>query len=338
MARIIKVFLFFFILSSHCFAQNNEITKANDFYVKGKYSEAEVILKKILISEAKNSRIQALLSLSLTRQGKHEEAISHYKIAIELGATTYDVCALYAISLDALGMIDESIKWNKRALKIAPSLMDVSKTLAKQLENKGNIKDAISILETFDSRLIKLGKKTVFDVDIELLKEKILDINLVVTPPRLPLDFASMVAAKKKASSEQDLSPESVGKQEDANAKATRIAKQNLASATAPAFGYDPSKSGGVFQIKTHELTFASFVFNGSFNETSRTASQLYEVHLGDNSNIELAVARKMIQLIRQHEKGDFKWNNPQKGRTTTLSAREKDTELLEKFLINEFF
>ncbi len=161
----------------------------------------------------------------------------------------------------------------------------------------------------------------------------------VATPSTAPaLDFASMVAAKKKARGEQDPSPEPVGKQEDANAKATRIAKQNLASATAPAFGYDPSKSGGVFQIKTRELTFASFVFNGWFNEARRNAAQLFEVRLGDNSSIELAVVRQMIQIIRQHEKGDFKWNNPQKGRTTTLSAREKDTETLEKFLLNEFF
>jgi len=47
---------------------------------------------------------------------------------------------------------------------------------------------------------------------------------------------------------------------------------------------------------------------------------------------------RRMIELIRTHYKGDFKWESHRLDRVVTLSARPEDSEGLEDFLLREFF
>ena len=64
----------------------------------------------------------------------------------------------------------------------------------------------------------------------------------------------------------------------------------------------------------------------------------MIEVRRGDNATIELAVVRRMISIIREHESGDFVWKSQRLGRELTLSARVSDNAGLEEVLLREFF
>jgi hypothetical protein len=61
-------------------------------------------------------------------------------------------------------------------------------------------------------------------------------------------------------------------------------------------------------------------------------------VERGANPSIEIAIVRRMIVIIREHESGDFVWRSQRLGRDVTLSARAADTAGLEEFLMREFF
>jgi hypothetical protein len=61
-------------------------------------------------------------------------------------------------------------------------------------------------------------------------------------------------------------------------------------------------------------------------------------VDAGLHGDVELAIVRKMIELIRTHYNGDFNWDSRRLGRVVVLSARLEDTAGLEAFMMKEFF
>ncbi len=93
-----------------------------------------------------------------------------------------------------------------------------------------------------------------------------------------------------------------------------------------------------MFQIKRMGYDYAEFMFFGWNKEIRRKTAQLIEVQKGSNSDIRIAVVRRMISIIREHEQGDFLWESPRLGRDVTLSARLRDNAGLEDFMMNEFF
>jgi hypothetical protein len=125
---------------------------------------------------------------------------------------------------------------------------------------------------------------------------------------------------------------------EDANARANRLAAANLAPGRADAFGYDPNRGGGVFSIQHVAYDYAEFLFYGWNPEARRNTAQLIEVRKGSNPDIRLAIVRRMIAIIREHEKEEFLWESRRLGRYVTLSARARDNDGLEDFMIAEFF
>ncbi len=90
--------------------------------------------------------------------------------------------------------------------------------------------------------------------------------------------------------------------------------------------------------MKRKGVDYAEFMFHGWHADARRNMDQLVEVRLGGNSNIELAVVRKMIEIIRSHVQGDFTWRSHRMNRVVTLSARQQDTAALEEFMLREFF
>lgn len=157
-------------------------------------------------------------------------------------------------------------------------------------------------------------------------------------PLRIPpaADLASFIEAQRRARGEPPAAaPQPV---EDENTRATRLAVANLGSQKAQPLPYDPSRSGGVFQIKSKGVDYAEFMFYGWHADARRDLSQLVEVRKGGNSTIELAVVRKMIEIIRSHEQTDFSWRSHRLNRNVMLSARPRDSATLEDFLMREFF
>lgn len=158
------------------------------------------------------------------------------------------------------------------------------------------------------------------------------------SPPAPQGDFSAFVDARRRdriAAQGVDAQPQPV---EDENARRNRIVAANIAAPNSQVFGYDPSKSGGVFQVDTLGYDYAEFLFYGWSKDIRRRTAQRIEVRKGTNSDIRIAIVKRMIEIIREHEKGDFAWHSARLGREITLSARPADNAGLEQVLLREFF
>ena len=109
--------------------------------------------------------------------------------------------------------------------------------------------------------------------------------------------------------------------------------KRNLQS-----LGTQGENTGGVFQILSKGTRTAEFAFNGWRPESNRRWREVIEVDAGPGGDVELAIVRRMIQLIRGHYSGDFVWRSHRLGKSIVLSARLEDSDDLEDFLTREFF
>jgi hypothetical protein len=154
-------------------------------------------------------------------------------------------------------------------------------------------------------------------------------------------DLSAYVAAQRRARGEPADGPSrerrDAASGDSESARRDRVIAENLASINAPTFG-DAKNSGGLFQITRLGYNDAEFTFFGWNTDIRRRASQRIEVRRGDESDIRLAVVRRMIAIIRQYEQEDFLWRSNRLGRDITLSARPADTQGLEDFLLREFF
>ena len=95
---------------------------------------------------------------------------------------------------------------------------------------------------------------------------------------------------------------------------------------------------GGVFQILSKGTRTAEFAFNGWRPDSEKRWREVIEVDAGLGGDLDRAIVKRMIELIRTHYQGDFKWESQRLGRTVVLSARAQDNEGLEDFLVREFF
>lgn len=96
--------------------------------------------------------------------------------------------------------------------------------------------------------------------------------------------------------------------------------------------------TSGIFQILRIGPRTAEFSFRAWTTGQSNPRLQMIQVEAGPEGDVERAIIRRMIQLIREHYKEDFNWESHRLHRVVVLSAREKDTAGLEDFLMREFF
>jgi outer membrane biosynthesis protein TonB len=94
----------------------------------------------------------------------------------------------------------------------------------------------------------------------------------------------------------------------------------------------------GVFQLLHVGTLSAEYAFNGWRGDSTQRWRQVIEVQARPGEDIERAVVRSMIALIRTHYSGDFNWESHRLGRVFVLSARPEDNAGLEDFLVREFF
>jgi hypothetical protein len=156
-------------------------------------------------------------------------------------------------------------------------------------------------------------------------------------------DLASYVESRRRARGEsappEAAAPGDPGaaRTEDENARANRLAAANLGSDRKPTFGPE-RRGGGIFQVQHMSYDYAEFLFFGWNKDIRRNTQQLIEVRKGSNSDIRIAIVRRMIAIIREYEDGDFIWESRRLGRNVILSARAKDNAGLEEFMMREFF
>jgi hypothetical protein len=82
----------------------------------------------------------------------------------------------------------------------------------------------------------------------------------------------------------------------------------------------------------------ARFSFRGWTTDYNNSRREIIDVDAGLNGDVERAVVRRMIELIRRHFNGNFNWESHRLNRVVVLSARMEDNAGLEDFLMLEFF
>lgn len=161
--------------------------------------------------------------------------------------------------------------------------------------------------------------------------------SLPVPPPE---DFAALVDARRRAreASQPPAALPPPAQTESARDEHNRMVARNLGLDRPPSFGGEQQRGGGIFQLLRVGRDDAEFVFYGWNRAINRQSQQTVEVCRGTNASIELAIVRRMVEIIRGHERGDFKWESQRLGRNVTLSARPADNAGLEDFLMRDFF
>ena len=156
-----------------------------------------------------------------------------------------------------------------------------------------------------------------------------------VAPPQ-ETDLTAYIEARRRARGAKDPSTEPA--EESENARATRIAMANIAAANGRSRGDDRNETGGVFSITNKTFNSADLKFRGWNPNFKRRWLQQLTVEQGSERDIETAIIKKMIELIRKEKTGDFDWDSHRLQRVVKMSARPADTAELQAFLFKEMF
>ncbi len=156
--------------------------------------------------------------------------------------------------------------------------------------------------------------------------------EIPVIPPGMDMnDYLKAQREKRRLAlglNSKDFNDSVSGKRElSADEKRDEVIKQNLKNG-----------QNGIFQILNLNTYSAQFSFRGWTNDFSNAKKQVISVEIGAGGDIQRAVIKRMIILIRQYYDGDFNWESQRLGRTVVLSARAEDNDALEAFMIKEFF
>ncbi len=174
--------------------------------------------------------------------------------------------------------------------------------------------------------------------------------NTITVPDEKPVEQPPKVEPKKEQPQEVDMQAyiEARRKQrgartpvdntgESEEARATRQALANVAGVNSRA-NDDSNNTGGVFSVTNKSFSSATVKFRGFNPNFKRTWLTQVNVELGGERDIETAIVKKMIELIRKEKKGDFEWDSHRLNKVVTLSARPQDTQALMDFLYKEMF
>jgi hypothetical protein len=159
-------------------------------------------------------------------------------------------------------------------------------------------------------------------------------------PSQAPMDMMSMVnvardrrRAQEESAAEENAEAAAAAAEPTADQIAQANIKRNLDKMARAGRG-----ESGIFQIRNMGIRTAQFSFRGWTDDPTNSTLQVIDVDAGPGGNVQLAVVRRMIELIRVHYKGDFNFDSHRLGRVVVQSARIEDTAKLEAFLIQEFF
>ena len=152
-------------------------------------------------------------------------------------------------------------------------------------------------------------------------------------------DFSARIEAARKRRAEAQAQDPAMAQAvpESDSQRANRIARDNIAFQQRGQ-GVERDQSGGVFQLRDVRTHSAEFMFRGWNPNFRRNSSQLVAVEQGSEPDIENAIVKRMINLIRTHKSGEFVWESHRLGRQITLNADPTHEGELRQFLIREFF
>ncbi len=151
-----------------------------------------------------------------------------------------------------------------------------------------------------------------------------------------PVDMQDFINAKRRQRGAATGSEQPAAEESDA-AKGMRNALANVAAINGRG-REDRNESGGVFSISNKTFHSMDLKFRGWNPNFQRRWLTQVTVEQGSEPDVEIAVVKKMIELIRREKTGDFEWDSHRLGRIVKLSARPQDTDQLMTFLFKEMF
>ena len=165
----------------------------------------------------------------------------------------------------------------------------------------------------------------------------------VTPPPGTPRvaptgDLASFVASRRRERGDPAPAQAQQAPSESEQQRHNRVVAENLGLTKTPTFGNDPARGDGVFTVRSMAFDTGEFAFYGWNKAINRDSLQVIEVRRGSNENMEIAMVRRMILVIRELSSGDFQWQSRRLGKGVWLSARLQDTAELEAFMLREIF
>ena len=146
-----------------------------------------------------------------------------------------------------------------------------------------------------------------------------------------PKDFMALIKARRQHAQEL----EDYAARENTNARPLSDEEQRDANIRR---NLQRPGTSGIFEIRHKATSTAQFSFKGWKNDGSIPRMEFIDVTAGADGNIDLAIVKRMIEIIRREYKGDFNWESQRLGRVIVLSARMEDNAGLEDFLMHEFF
>lgn len=153
---------------------------------------------------------------------------------------------------------------------------------------------------------------------------------------KLQPDETDMAAYIEKRRQARGARSEQPAEESDAQ-RGMRNALANIASINGRG-GQDPNETGGVFSVTNKTFSHADVKFRGWNPNFKRRWLTTASVDRGNEPDIETAIVKKMIELIRKEKTGDFEWDSQRLNKVVTMSARPQDTAELTAFLYKEMF
>ncbi|MBY0238788.1 MAG: hypothetical protein K2X55_05695 [Burkholderiaceae bacterium] len=151
-------------------------------------------------------------------------------------------------------------------------------------------------------------------------------------------DMQARVEAARKRRAQENPQPQQAEPEESEAQRASRVARANIMGAQGRNAAGEREETGGVFQILNRTSLSADFKFRGWNTNFKRQWLQQYHVEVGADPDIETAIVRKMIEVIRKEKPGEFEWDSQRLGRTVKMNASKPFQAELEAFLMKEMF
>ena len=154
------------------------------------------------------------------------------------------------------------------------------------------------------------------------------------------LDFSAMLEARRaqRRASEEAIARVNAAAREGERELTADEASSASINRNLQTLNNGSGGTGGVFRILFKGHTHGQFAFNGWMPRASGGWREVIDVDAGPDGDVEIAMVRRMIELIRKYYQGDFNWESHRLGRVIKLSARKEDSAGLESFLMREFF
>jgi hypothetical protein len=153
---------------------------------------------------------------------------------------------------------------------------------------------------------------------------------------KLQPDETDMAAYIEKRRQARGARSEQPAEESDAQ-RGMRNAMANIAAINGRG-GQDANETGGVFSVTNKSFSRADLKFRGWNPNFKRRWLTAVTVERGSDPDIETAIVKKMIELIRKEKSGDFEWDSQRLNKVVTMSARPQDTQELMAFLYKEMF